>query len=54
MIRSRGNDIRGVISRLGEMRYVYKMLLVKPEGKSHMGDSDEDGKYENVSWVGSE
>jgi hypothetical protein len=34
----------GNIARMGKMRDVYKILVAKPEGKTHLEDLGVDGK----------
>ena len=44
MVKSRRMRKAGHVTRMGEDRGVHSRLVVKPEGKSHWGDQDVDGR----------
>jgi hypothetical protein len=44
VIKSRRIRWAGQVARMGEGRGVYRVLVGKPEGKSHWGDPDVDGR----------
>ena len=61
VVKSRRMRGAGHVARMGEDRGVHRVLVGKPEGKSHGGDQDVDGriilrwifrKLEGVVWTG--
>jgi len=38
------------VAHIGEMRDVYRVLVGKPKGKSHLGDPDVDGRI-ILRWI---
>jgi hypothetical protein len=50
VIKSRRMRWAGHITRMGEGRCVYRVLIGKTEGKSHWGDPGIDGKI-ILSWI---
>jgi hypothetical protein len=61
VVKSRRMRWAGHVARMGEDRRVHRVLAGKPEGKSHWGDHDVDGriilrcifsKLEGVVWTG--
>ena len=38
------NEVGGALARMGEGRGVYRVLVGKPEEKSHWGDPEADGR----------
>jgi len=61
VVKSRRMRGAGHVARMGEDRGVHRVLVGKPEGKSHWGDQDVDGriilrwifrKLEGVVWTG--
>ena len=62
VIKSRRMRWAGHVARIGERRGVYRVLVVKREGKNHLGDPDVDGriilrwifrKWDLGGWTGS-
>ena len=43
VVKSRRMRLVGHVARMGEGRRVHRVLVGKPEGKSHWGDLDIDG-----------
>jgi len=50
VIKSRRITCAGHVARIGEERGVYRVLLGKPEGKSHCGDLGVDG-WIILGWI---
>ena len=44
VIKSRRMGWAEHVARMGEMRGVYRVLVGRPEGKSHLGDPGVDGR----------
>ena len=40
----------GHVARMGERRGVYRVLVEKPEGKEHLGDTGVDGRI-IIRWI---
>ena len=50
VIKSRGMRWAGHVARVEEGRVAHKVLVGKPEGKSHWGDQDVDGRI-ILRWI---
>ena len=50
VVKSRRMRWAGHVARMGEGRGVYRVLVGKPEGKSHWGDLDVDGRI-ILRWI---
>jgi len=50
VIKSRRMRRTGHVARMGEKRGVYRVLVGKPEGKSHWGDLGVDG-WITLGWI---
>ena len=50
VIKSRRMRWAGRVVRMGVRRDVYRVLVGKPEGKSHLGDPDVDGRI-ILRWI---
>jgi hypothetical protein len=50
VIKSRRMRWVGHVARMGERRCIYRILVGKPEGKSHLGDPGLDGRM-ILRWV---
>ena len=50
VIKSRRMRLAGLVARMGEERGVYRVLVGKPEGKSHWGDLGVDG-WIILGWI---
>jgi len=50
VIKSRRMSWAGHVARMGERRGVYRVLVEKPEGKEHLGDTGVDGRI-IIRWI---
>jgi len=50
VVKSRRMRLAGHVARMGERRGVHRVLVGKPEGKSHWGDPDVDGRI-ILKWI---
>jgi len=50
VIKSRKMRWAGHVARMGEERWVYRVLVGKPEGRNHWGDLDIDG-WIMLGWI---
>jgi hypothetical protein len=50
VVKSRRMRWAGHVARMGEDSGVYRVLVGKPEGKSHWGDQDVDGRI-TLRWI---
>ena len=50
VIKSRRMRWAGHVVHMGERRGIYRVLVVKPEGKSNLGETDVDGRI-ILRWI---